>query len=74
VSVYWGISLDELVEHIRTAKAVKKVVALHEIWKSKGVSLDSGHLDEVASILLSIAEEGHVRDILNAWEDRVISF
>ncbi|MCZ7862600.1 hypothetical protein O9X98_14590 [Agrobacterium salinitolerans] len=59
---------------ITKSKAAKKVAFLHEIWQSRGASVDDGHLDEVVSILLSITEEGLVREILDAWGNRTISF
>ena len=60
-------------EKITKAKAAKKFAVLHEIWKSMGVSVEDSHLDQVAGLLLEIAEPGHVRDILGNWEDRTIS-
>ncbi|MCV9964255.1 hypothetical protein OIU34_20425 [Pararhizobium sp. BT-229] len=58
---------------ITKAKAAKKVAALHDIWKQKGSSVEDGHLERVTEILLGIAENGPVRDILDGWENRTIS-
>jgi hypothetical protein len=58
---------------ITRAKAAKQLLALHDTWKVFGSSTDESHLDDVADILLTIAEPGHVRDILAAWADRPIA-
>jgi hypothetical protein len=61
-------------ETITKSKAARKVARLHEVWKSLGPSLDEGHLDDVVEVLLTIAEEGVVRSILESWMDRPIGF
>ncbi|MCS4089976.1 hypothetical protein [Rhizobium sp. BK176] len=59
-------------ETITKSKAAKKVSRLHDVWKSNGPSLDEDHLDDVVEVLLTIAEEGRVRSILESWVDRPI--
>jgi hypothetical protein len=55
------------------SKASKKVLILHDVWKTYGPSTDEAHLDEVVDVLLTITDPGAIRDILDAWVDRPIS-
>jgi hypothetical protein len=59
---------------ITKSKAARKFSRLHDVWKSHGPSLDEDHLDDVVEVLLTIAEEGRVRSILESWVDRPIGF
>jgi hypothetical protein len=65
-----------LAEQTKTtkSKAMKTLKALHEVWKIKGPSLETDHLDDIAASMLTISDEGKVRTILEAWGDRPIAF
>lgn len=58
---------------ITRSKAAKKLLALHDIWRENGRSISEDQLDNVVDILLTIAEPGNVRNILDAWADRPIN-
>jgi hypothetical protein len=57
---------------ITRSKAAKKLLALHDVWKSQGSSIEPGHLDDVAEILQTIAEPATAGNILDSWGNRPI--
>nr|WP_250808397.1 hypothetical protein [Neorhizobium tomejilense] len=57
---------------ITRGKSATKLAKLFGILKARGASLDEDHLDEITDVLLTLAEEGPVRSVLEAWQDRPI--